>query len=256
MIKGLYPFAEKWSEKGSIYIISDPHFDDADCWLMDPDWPGPNEYIEKIKKKVTKNDTLICLGDCGDPSYFSQIPGYKVLIMGNHDSGKSKYYMFDEIYEGPLFISPKILLSHEPVFGLEEFCFNVHGHEHNGEPHPQHLNLAANVFGYEPVSLGNLIKQGLTSKTKTIHRFTIDKIGDNKKKYFVFTFGSYFWGYEKILIKAKDEASAVWRFLQKDIQARPLKRPHNFNGTMRKTINDIVSEQGYEIEEIKLERRV
>lgn len=56
---------------------------------MDPDWPGPMEYIENINKVVHKNDTLVCLGDCGDVRYFNNLKaGHKVLIMGNHDNGK------------------------------------------------------------------------------------------------------------------------------------------------------------------------
>ena len=78
--------------------------------------------------------------------------------------------------EGPLFISEKILLSHEPVYGLS-WCLNIHGHDHNGiEPYAEgckHLNLAANVCGYTPVSLGQLIKEGILSDISSIHRQTM-----------------------------------------------------------------------------------
>ena len=44
---------------------------------------------------------------------------------------------------------------------------NIHGHDHsNIEPYKigcKHLNLAANVCGYMPVSLGKLIKEGILS---------------------------------------------------------------------------------------------
>ena len=74
--------------------------------------------------------------------------------------------MFDEIYDGPLLIAEKILLSHEPVYALS-WCLNIHGHDHsNIEPYKiecKHLNLAANVCGYMPVSLGKLIKEGILS---------------------------------------------------------------------------------------------
>lgn len=97
---------------------------------MDQNWPEPMEYIKKICKKVHKNDTLICLGDVGDPKYFSYIKGYKVLIKGNHDAGNSNYEpYFNEIYDGPVMIAPKILLSHEPI--LSDYWMNIHGHNHN-----------------------------------------------------------------------------------------------------------------------------
>ncbi len=31
MIKSLYDCFQHWSEKGSVYIMSDPHFEDIDC---------------------------------------------------------------------------------------------------------------------------------------------------------------------------------------------------------------------------------
>ena len=75
----------------------------------------------------------------------------KILILGNHDAKGAYKNYFDEIYTGPLFIAEKILLSHEPVYGLP-WCLNIHGHDHNHmEPYKEgckHINLAANVCGY------------------------------------------------------------------------------------------------------------
>lgn len=39
----------------------------------------------------------------------------------------------------------------------------------------KHLNLAANVCDYTPVSLGKLIKDGILSDITTIHRMTINQ---------------------------------------------------------------------------------
>lgn len=180
MIKGLYWFAEKWSEKGSVWIISDTHFNDVDRDSMGYEISS-HEQFRILKEYVHKNDTLIHLGDVGDPVYFEDLPGYKVLILGNHDytANKFKKY-FDEIYEGPLFISRKILLSHEPIPNME-FCFNIHGHNHNVNniDDKYHLNLSANVYGYKPASLGQLIKNGILADIKSIHRVTIDKATGN-----------------------------------------------------------------------------
>lgn len=182
MIKTLYPVFQKWSEKGAVYILSDLHFDDEDCKLMDTNWITPDEQIKIIRQFVHKHDTFICLGDVGNPEYIGQIPGYHVLIMGNHDSSATKYKQyFDEVYTGPLFIAEKILLSHEPIYGLP-WCFNIHGHDHN-QVHPldsSHLNLAANVCGYTPVSLAQVIKGGALSNIQSIHRITIDLATERK----------------------------------------------------------------------------
>ena len=182
MIPSLYHFAKKWSEKGSVWIYSDPHFDDSDCQYMDPNWPSPKEQIQRLKKYCHKNDTLVILGDIGNPEYLKEIRSYKVLIAGNHDAGLKNYEKyFNELYKGPLFIHPQIILSHEPVF--LPFAFNIHGHEHNGEKHDDcHLNVAANVIGYKPVNLGDLIRKGIVKNIPSIHRLAIEKQKTEKNK--------------------------------------------------------------------------
>ena len=177
MIKMLYPFARKWSESGSVWIYSDPHFGDADCKLMDPDWPDPDNQIKILRQCCHKNDTLILLGDIGNPEHLQQLKCYKVMIAGNHDIGLTKYKeYFDEIYGGPLFISDRILLSHEPMPEMP-YVLNIHGHDHNGHKiSDNHLNVCSNVVGFVPLNLGKLIKGGLVSDVPTIHRWTIDYI--------------------------------------------------------------------------------
>ena len=113
-----------------------------------------------------------------------------MLILGNHDRKKDYKDIFDEIYDGPLFIAEKILLSHEPVSGLS-WCLNIHGHDHSGiEDYAEgckHLNLAANVCGYTPVSLGKLIKDGILTDIDSIHRITIYKATARKDKDWKYT---------------------------------------------------------------------
>ena len=183
MITTLYPTFQKWSEKGSVYIVSDTHFDDDDCKIMDPTWITPKEHIEIIKKKCHKNDTLIHLGDVGNPIYFKDIKAHKVLIMGNHDESASKFKdYFDEIYTGPLIIAEKLILSHEPVD--IEWLFNIHGHDHNkknkGDSH--HLNLASNVVNFKLYTLKEIIGKGVMKNVKSLHRCTIDLATSNKEK--------------------------------------------------------------------------
>lgn len=179
MIATLYEPFRHWSESGSVYLLSDLHFGDPDCQKMDPDWVSPEEQVKIINEWVHRGDTFICLGDVGDPKYVPMIrASKKVLILGNHDARGAYKEVFDEVYGGPVFVAEKILLSHEPVCGLS-WCLNIHGHDHSGwVTFPEgcrHLNLAANVCGYTPVSLGKLIKDGILSGIDDIHRQTIDK---------------------------------------------------------------------------------
>lgn len=181
MIQTLYPVFQKWSGKGSVYIISDTHFDDIDRIHMGYDI-SEEEQIEILKSYVHKSDTLIHLGDVGNPEYLRQIRGYKVLIMGNHDQSIEKYQpYFNEVYSGPLMISKQILLSHEPVYGLS-FIYNIHGHDHAGSAIEcdTHLNLASNVCRHIPANLKLLIKSGVLSKIDDIHRVTIDNATEKK----------------------------------------------------------------------------
>lgn len=182
MIDCLYDKFKHWGQAGSVWIISDTHFNDSDCSLMDFYWPDPMDFIKKINSKCGKNDTLIHLGDVGDTSYLSYLRAkYKILIKGNHDIGAKAYEpYFDEIYSGPLIISDKLILSHEPIFGVETFLFNLHGHDHQGEFHEGHWNVAANVCGYDPLNLGAAIKKGMLARTNSIHRITIDAATEKK----------------------------------------------------------------------------
>lgn len=188
MIKTLYPIFQKWSEKGSVYIISDSHLDDSDRKFMGYNI-SEKEQIEILRKKCHKNDTLIHLGDVGNPEYFKEIKAYKVLIMGNHDETATKFEpYFNEIYTGPLWIAEKLVLSHEPLclesgITRKPIAFNIHGHDHSGEYYNDnyHLNLAQNVFGYEPLNLKEFIKEGHLKQIKSIHREIIDNA--TKRKY-------------------------------------------------------------------------
>lgn len=148
----LYPCFQHWP--GTIWFYSDPHFGDAHIagyrkGISD------DEQIRRINSKVGKDGTIVFLGDIGDVECIRKIKGYKVLIMGNHDSGASNYKrvvnileekyfnpycsiikkqednkLFDEVYTGCLMISDNIILSHEPVDFF--YAFNIHGHDHSG----------------------------------------------------------------------------------------------------------------------------
>ena len=155
-------------------------------------------------KLVNKNDTIIFLGDVGDPTPLKKIRGYKVLITGNHDRGAAFYKeYFDEIYTGCLTISDRIILSHEPIEGCPPFLFNIHGHDHNGTDFKEYVfracdavssekmainalaaakqyklnrfNVCAEWINYKPVALKDIINSGVLSNIPTIHRDYLDK---------------------------------------------------------------------------------
>lgn len=92
MIEGLYPPFQRWGASGTTWIISDTHFDDPDLIHAYVDRPSAEEQVKRINAKCGRADTLIILGDVGDISYVRQLRAkYKILVMGNHDSGASNY---------------------------------------------------------------------------------------------------------------------------------------------------------------------
>ena len=212
MIKSLYKIFQHWSKNGSVYLYSDPHFGDWESYTFRGLTTNKTKeeldqfQVDNINKVVHKSDTIVFLGDMGDPSLLKKIKGYKVLITGNHDKGSSIYEeYFDEIYTGCLIISDRIILSHEPIENCPPFLFNIHGHDHSGRDFTTYvlkdydadmscsemtenyltciknyklnkLNLCAEWINYTPVSLTDIIKSGVLTNISTIHRDYLDKI--------------------------------------------------------------------------------
>lgn len=208
MYKNLYDTFARWyhDNRGQVWLYSDPHFADEEMKHLRKNYIGDEEQVRRINSKVGKYDTLVILGDIGMKDWVRKLHGYHVLIMGNHDSGATSYMrhngyidrlnhspgekyqyveqdngLFDEIYEGPLFISPRIVLSHEPID--LPFAFNIHGHEHGTQTYKddRHLNVCAEHIDYTPVCLKHVVDSGALKDIPTIHRIAIENQKKNKK---------------------------------------------------------------------------
>lgn len=177
----LYKCFNYWSKQGTVWIISDTHFCDKELQESHPRPYTDEELLKRINSKVGKKDTLIHLGDVGDLEYAKRLKGYKILICGNHDAGRTNYEgIFDEIYEGPLMVAEKIILSHEPLD--TPWAFNIHGHDHTGAQRRNHLNACVDVCNYEPFNFNQLMKKGIAAHVESVHRMTIDKATERKAK--------------------------------------------------------------------------
>ena len=182
MIEGLYTPFQHWAEKNAIWVTSDTHFSDPDIEKAYPNRPSPDELVKSINQKVGKTGTLIHLGDVGNIEWAKQLKGYKILVMGNHDAGKLNYAeVFDEIYEGPLLISPRIILSHEPLNISWAYC--LHGHNHSGPQYTYgHCNCCLDVTNYQIINFNQFVKSGHLKECESIHRQCIDKATIRKQK--------------------------------------------------------------------------
>ena len=81
---------------------------------------------------VNDNDMVFILGDfCLAPReqqkhICSLLKGYKILVMGNHDSTKARMLDigFDEVYKG-IVIHDRLILTHIPIFLDDRITLNV-----------------------------------------------------------------------------------------------------------------------------------
>lgn len=177
MYKNIYDCFKHWYRGGTIYFYSDPHFSDDEMKsIRGGNYLDDSAQVSSINKRIGKNDTIIILGDIGNKEFLKSIRGYKVLILGNHDKGATTYKGYaDEVYEGPLMISSKILLTHEPV--NFEYAFNIHGHDHSKTSFQDgdHLNVCAELINYTPIPIKEIINGGRLSKIPDTHGWSFPK---------------------------------------------------------------------------------
>lgn len=91
MLPGIYPAFQHWAEQ-TVWIYSDPHFSDEDLECGIKNRPSDEEQIKNINSCAGRKDTLIVLGDVGNIECVRRLrAARKILIMGNHDLGRTNY---------------------------------------------------------------------------------------------------------------------------------------------------------------------
>ncbi|MEK3912746.1 metallophosphoesterase [Paenibacillus sp. FSL H7-0331] len=153
----------------NVHVISDHHFGHTNIIdfesrpFRDAD-EMTETMIEKWNAVVTKDDKVIHLGDFSflnkdkTASIVSRLNGYKTLILGNHDRGRSRSWWldagFDEVSENPIVYNGFYFLSHEPMYMNKHMPYvNVHGHIH-GQKYEgkQYINVSVELWDYTPIS--------------------------------------------------------------------------------------------------------
>lgn len=164
-------------EKGEVMFlaISDTHFGHENILKFERKnlFKNIEEHDEKLiaiwekcLHKLGKDDTFYFLGDFCTPGqeqkYIERLllpmheaSCHKVMIMGNHDNKIDKellYGLFDEIYDYPIYISHRVVLSHFPC-AVYPSQVNVHGHTHGMKIYGNnHVCASIHVNNYNPVS--------------------------------------------------------------------------------------------------------
>ena len=113
MLPGIYDSFQHWGEKHqTVWIYSDPHFNDDELAGGIKGRPSAEEQVKRINAKCGRRDALICLGDVGDIEYIRQLRAeYKILVMGNHDAGSTNYkrQVIHKIYDQDKYTKEQVL---------------------------------------------------------------------------------------------------------------------------------------------------
>lgn len=139
--------------------------------------------IREWRNTVGPNDRIYHLGDV---SFYKEeamrelvalLPGYKVLILGNHDRHNARWYLdigFDEVFQKNIVLvrdKLTVVLSHYPIEEGDLFGYrrpgtirvvNIHGHVHNNGfegTTENHRNVSVEVIDYRPQLLEKIISE-------------------------------------------------------------------------------------------------
>ena len=163
------------------YVIGDLHLGHANIikYCARPfRWKKPEEMdgvlIHNWNNIVKKTDSVYFLGDlCGPQSkikadqYFRYLNGKIIWMKGNHD--EQEYISSAKLTENveKEYNGIKILFTHDPKTAPDNYeGWVIHGHEHNNNlrmypffnPHQRRINVSAEVIGYRPVPLSNMLQ--------------------------------------------------------------------------------------------------
>ena len=182
------------------HLFTDPHFNHPRLVEKGLRTAGYEELVaESWRTRVQPQDRVYCLGDVcmkaeasAHDKFVKPMPGYKILIRGNHDKQRDTWYLshgWDEVHDSLLLTTTvngrhtRVLLSHAPTPDEgNKWDINVHGHFHNdahraNEPAnlaiytTKHRLLALECVGYELISFvdfleGRIEQRGLWRQSK------------------------------------------------------------------------------------------
>lgn len=132
---------------------------DCDIWHLGDFWFNGSH-------KVSPNDQLATNLLINDAVRRIKQNGRRLfLVLGNHDNGKPsvKYYLdrgFDKVYDSPVILEDKWILSHEPVWIESGSHFvNLYGHTHD-------LVIPEDYFCYDQENYAQQVREGIVPEMK------------------------------------------------------------------------------------------
>ncbi|GAA3412712.1 phosphoesterase [Paenibacillus hodogayensis] len=157
----------------NVFVISDHHFGHKSIIDFESRPFGDAEemtetMIDRWNAVVGSDDKVFHLGDFSflnkekTRGIVDRLHGYKTLIMGNHDRGRSRTWWleagFDEVSEHPIVYAGFFFLSHEPMYMNKHMPYvNIHGHIHGQKYEGSHyINVSVEHWDYTPVSFDEI----------------------------------------------------------------------------------------------------
>ena len=189
----------------NVWVGTDWHLWSAEHTTAHPYQSENNirQLSDSYANDIQVDDVFIYLGDLCDPEIadlnkikhiVQNIPGYKILCKGNHDTEIDTFYKdigFDKVCD--ICIIGHIAFSHFPI-KVEPDMINVHGHLHNEKRSnlndANHINAYNEEYYKHPIEISELIQSAYdkylsTSHSQTYHNEYMDihtgKVYDNSK---------------------------------------------------------------------------
>lgn len=183
------------------YYIADTHFcDERVMRLAKRPFSSVAEMNDAMtmlwNQKVSPQDEVYIIGDFAldDESavaMLERLNGTKHLIVGNHDKCLTKQTLncFKSVSEITTFTDGdlSVTLCHYPLLSYENSIYNgyhIFGHIHNNPqdiasaiiPYlPRHLHCGADVIGFQPKTLEELLQLQLPSKDNNTSRYLLNR---------------------------------------------------------------------------------
>jgi len=184
---------------GQIHIWSDLHFGHNNI-IKFSDRPYKDTIemdealIQNYQNEVGPNDVSIWVGDVSfrgqseTAKILYRLPGYKILVVGNHDFEKKKGVKkmpFDEVHivYNLQVGNMKLAFTHYPMDNLPPDWVNIHGHVHVGGHHADeiesttHINVNCEFWDYKIIPFQTLItKVGAIEDSIAVGKNKVSKI--------------------------------------------------------------------------------
>ena len=179
----------------SVWVGTDWH-----VWSVGHTPHHPYQSVSNIRQlsdsyanDIQVDDVFIYLGDLCDPAVtdlnelkrlVQNIPGYKILVKGNHDTETDYFYRdigFDEVCD--VCIINQVAFSHFPL-KVEPDMINIHGHLHSEKrsdvDDANHINAYREDYYKHPIEISELIQNAYDKwlKDRAVHK--VGEITDAK----------------------------------------------------------------------------